>query len=395
MQVKLGEKIRELRRRDGRKQEDLAAAVGVSNQAVSRWESEGSYPDVEIIPAIANYFHVTIDELFGYSGDREERIREIIAKTEEMARKGEFAGTVTLLRDAAAEFPSEGRILVQYVLALVYCGWQKHGIRARWEQGSEFAGFDHEYNSSNEYFREAARVFEKAIGMELEPSDRDTILLMMVMIYGEMGEFEKAKELCEKQNSIIVCRELLLPETAQGEDAARYRGEAILALLMQLKNVFITSVAARASLSLSSEGVRLLTGLARLYETVFSDGKFGYGHLWVSELYLHAAIYESHCGSADQAFEYFEKGFEHHKKYLSIRCTGEYVYTAPIVAGVTFPSENFPLPAGVLPSGASSVGTSGSGTSADCSFRKLWIDTLTEDVAVRIRADARFSECFE
>ena len=66
MKLTLGEKIKELRKRDGRKQEDLANALGITNQAVSRWENDGSYPDMEMIPAIANYFGVTIDELFGY-----------------------------------------------------------------------------------------------------------------------------------------------------------------------------------------------------------------------------------------------------------------------------------------------------------------------------------------
>ena len=55
MQLNIGTKIKELRRRDRRTQEALAEALGVTNQAVSRWESGGSYPDMEIVPAIANY----------------------------------------------------------------------------------------------------------------------------------------------------------------------------------------------------------------------------------------------------------------------------------------------------------------------------------------------------
>lgn len=66
MQVKIGEKIKELRKVTERKQEDLATALGVTPQAISRWEANGGYPDMEMIPSIANYFHISIDELFGY-----------------------------------------------------------------------------------------------------------------------------------------------------------------------------------------------------------------------------------------------------------------------------------------------------------------------------------------
>ena len=90
MQINIGEKIKQLRARDGRTQSDLATAVGVSCQAVSRWESGGGYPDLQLMPAIANYFHVTIDELFGYHGEREEKIKEILNKARDMLRNERY-----------------------------------------------------------------------------------------------------------------------------------------------------------------------------------------------------------------------------------------------------------------------------------------------------------------
>ena len=84
MQLDIGQKIRELRRRDGRTQEELAQAIGVTSQAVSRWESGGSYPDMEIIPSIANYFGVSIDELFGYDNERSRKIDALVLKIDAM-----------------------------------------------------------------------------------------------------------------------------------------------------------------------------------------------------------------------------------------------------------------------------------------------------------------------
>ena len=90
MQLNLGIKIRELRRRDGRTQDNLAESLGVTAQAVSRWEAGRSYPDMEMIPAIANYFHVSIDELFGYHDEREEKIRTILEKASRIITKQGF-----------------------------------------------------------------------------------------------------------------------------------------------------------------------------------------------------------------------------------------------------------------------------------------------------------------
>ena len=61
----LGNKIAELRKEKGMTQEALATELGVSNQAVSKWEANQSCPDIQLLPQIADIFGVTIDCLFG------------------------------------------------------------------------------------------------------------------------------------------------------------------------------------------------------------------------------------------------------------------------------------------------------------------------------------------
>lgn len=65
----LGNKIRMLRKNKGMTQEELAEVLLVSSQAVSKWETHVSIPDVELLPVIARYFGITMDELFNYRLD--------------------------------------------------------------------------------------------------------------------------------------------------------------------------------------------------------------------------------------------------------------------------------------------------------------------------------------
>ncbi|MBR6768140.1 MAG: helix-turn-helix transcriptional regulator [Clostridia bacterium] len=378
MQLNLGTKIRELRKRDGRTQDNLAEALGVSAQAVSRWESGGSYPDMEMIPAIANYFHVSIDELFGYSKDREERLKTILSKAEKaIGENGDMTECVEMLRAATEEFPSEYKVYMNLGAALVLLGWKKHGARSYTKDGSDYAFEDTEYNAQNLYWQEALRAYEKALTMDISSEDRDVATLQLVYHYAKMGYFDKATALASKQNSILMSREFLLSSANEGETKDKYQGEAIIEVLTALKTVIANAVSTRVSLFTKKEGVTLLIELARLYESIFSDGRCGVGHYHICGLYLKAAFLEAKFGKdTDQAFEYFKKGFEHKKVYESIRNQGEYQYTAPLVSKVTFPSENFP------------------------SFPKHfwtqnWLGVFTDDLKERIKADSRFAECFE
>lgn len=68
MSMKLNEQIAFLRKEKGATQDELATVLGVSNQAVSKWEAGICCPDIALLPEIAKYFEVSIDELMGYKG---------------------------------------------------------------------------------------------------------------------------------------------------------------------------------------------------------------------------------------------------------------------------------------------------------------------------------------
>lgn len=76
MEYKLGETVKILRARRGVSQEDLAAALGVSAQAVSKWETGKANPDLFLLPPLAAYFNVEIGRLFESPAESGEALSE-------------------------------------------------------------------------------------------------------------------------------------------------------------------------------------------------------------------------------------------------------------------------------------------------------------------------------
>ena len=66
----IGDKIKELRKSSKLTQEQLAEYFGISSQAVSKWETGMSSPDIDMLPKIASFFNITIDELMDYDRQR-------------------------------------------------------------------------------------------------------------------------------------------------------------------------------------------------------------------------------------------------------------------------------------------------------------------------------------
>jgi two-component system chemotaxis response regulator CheY len=74
MEISVGKKIFELRRSKNITQEKLAAELGVSVAAVSKWETGNSMPDILMLCSIADYFDVTTDELLGRNKNKKKVI---------------------------------------------------------------------------------------------------------------------------------------------------------------------------------------------------------------------------------------------------------------------------------------------------------------------------------
>ena len=71
MESTLGKRISEQRKKLSLTQEELAEKLGVSAQAVSKWENDVSCPDILLLPEIAKLFGVTVDALLSGKAEPE------------------------------------------------------------------------------------------------------------------------------------------------------------------------------------------------------------------------------------------------------------------------------------------------------------------------------------
>ena len=107
----IGMNIKQLRQEKHIKQDTLADAIGVSAQAVSKWETGASDPDIALLPKLANYFGVSIDELFEVpKAERMERIQNMIWDERRISAET-FDRTVAYLEGVLKEDPKDAEAL--------------------------------------------------------------------------------------------------------------------------------------------------------------------------------------------------------------------------------------------------------------------------------------------
>ena len=338
MKIQLGTVIRDLRRQKAWTQEELSVRLGVSAQAVSRWEGGGCYPDMEMIPAIANVFGVSIDMLFGYQGEHEAKIDAVLAKVDELDRQNITDDVtnddcITLLRTGLAEFPGNERLAERLAQMLSDTGWMRHKEWLHYgEDGHILHRFDR--HKTNEYWLEAAALWESLVDTAKNDAIRYHALSELLILYRNFGEYDKALSLADRLPPLDQCREIARTNAIDGVAQARYLGEGLLSLANQFAELTMYALVNDIRNYDTDMPIRKVRGLIELFDFLCDDGNLGYYHKETAYLYLYLARLEWEFGDHDKAFEALDEAAEHAIAFDRTVRTPDAMYTAPLVKHV-------------------------------------------------------------
>ena len=193
MDIKISENLRKLRKQKDLTQEELARFLGVSFQAVSKWERNEGYPDITYLPAIANFFSVTLDELLGMGQIRSKQyLDDVFRLGHDHVSKGEYKQAVKVLRDAIKTFPNNYGLLSELAIALSFDSTET-------EDGMKST-------------KEAISLCERVLANSTNEKVRSTTRTTLCFLYKSIGEQEKAKVLAKTLPHFWESREYIVPE---------------------------------------------------------------------------------------------------------------------------------------------------------------------------------------
>lgn len=137
MKLNIGEIIKKLRKEKEITQEEFAELIGISSQSVSRWENNLCYPDIELIPIIADFFGVSTDMLMGMDESKEKQaVNSILEDFQNAISKGRIDDCISIARKGVKEFPNNYILLDKLMYALFVSG-DDDGNIPEWKENME------------------------------------------------------------------------------------------------------------------------------------------------------------------------------------------------------------------------------------------------------------------
>lgn len=185
----LSQNLKKFRVLKGLTQEDVAQYLGVTPQSVSKWERGESYPDITLLPALANIFETSIDLLVGMDTIRAEETRYNIHKRAvEHQRKGDYDSSEKIYRDALLIYPNKPGMILGLASTLALKG-----------------------NTL-----EAIELMERGLPISINEKQKSTIRATLCFLYLKAGLVEKANRLASELSHTRESRELIQPLIRQG-----------------------------------------------------------------------------------------------------------------------------------------------------------------------------------
>lgn len=217
--LKIGEKIKDLRKKQDVTQEKLAAYLNISYQAISKWENGTALPDLTLLPGIANFFGVSTDELLGMKDTEEtEELKGFEKIYSENFCLGKTYENIVLSRRVLEKYPRNYQWMMN--LACVLCCYNDTAEHNKHSKENDFRG-------------EAIRLCERILEDCTEESVRHRAIQTLCLEYPWVGKKKEAIKLAMDMPDMYVCREQLLSFVYEGEERIEILQTTLLKFLEQ------------------------------------------------------------------------------------------------------------------------------------------------------------------
>lgn len=303
MTIHIAENLKRMRRERGMTQEELADFVGVSYQAVSKWERGEGYPDITLLPVIAGFFDVTLDELVGMGDIRnQEKWEEFNRKAGELASQGKTGEAIATMREALKVFPSDYHFMAELACYLTGYGGTKEEKQANGE--------------------EAIRISERILEYCTDSSIRNDVQANICYAMKRYGDKEKARKMAEGLPNYYKTAQLVLPNFLEGAELQQCCGSG----LQMLAYCFYATVRkmVKDDTYTVEEKIVLRRKVLDMYEILYEDGNYLFTHTRVADLYEDIAADLMELGRVDEALDTLAKAAEHAIAYDTLPQSAPY-----------------------------------------------------------------------
>ncbi len=323
MNICFGEKLKELRIANNLTQEKLANHLGVSFQTISKWERGDSYPDINMLPIIAEFFEISIDDLLGFDkAKKEKKISEYLGLYDEYRLK-DRKKVFLKFKKAVKEFPNDYRIMVRYME--LFREEKEHITVEQWKN-KDFSKYERIADEitaiydkiQNNCTDDSIRIWSKRLMCEH--------LFYRYQCCGYDEKYRKqALDILDTMPSLSYSREYLAMMDTDEKQIETVREKAIEELLYLLQNTLLIHCISRLDDKYSLEfRINLVEHINELIKTFDNDDNcknrmhliYNYGRLG----YFYYGI-----GNKEKAIECFKTAMKSAKQYDE-NPNAEYVY---------------------------------------------------------------------